>query len=87
MCCCLSIDSLTGEDHLGGYGKLVPTSCSCVLEVWIPHDLLACPYVIVASWGKHDHPPPTPDQIPEPYITEIIDVLRRSAGSAPGRGN
>jgi hypothetical protein len=43
--------------------------------------------VIVASWGKHDHPPPTPDQIPEPYITEIIDVLRRSAGSAPGRGN
>ncbi|KAF8547224.1 hypothetical protein OG21DRAFT_1425240 [Imleria badia] len=80
-----------GLDGILAPGKLARLSVKCPTEylIYTPHDLLACPSIVVISTKLHSHPPPAPVKTPASLEAVLIDLLHgmawRLADATPRR--
>jgi hypothetical protein len=62
---------------------MVKIGCEVTWRVIIPHgDLI--PYIIIASFGIHSHPPPPPSRIPPPILAKLVQTLDSTINRTQG---
>ncbi|KIJ08971.1 hypothetical protein PAXINDRAFT_88132, partial [Paxillus involutus ATCC 200175] len=72
-------------------GTLIPWAnpCTSTFYIYVPHDLVACPQVVVVCRNPHSHPPPAPVKTPPPLMSVLGTLLRgmgwRLADATPRR--
>ena len=64
--------------HPQGQGKLTQQQCGMQFRLWIPIDLVECPYALFYSRGCHSHPPPPPNRAPYLIMGEILNLICRN---------
>ena len=50
--------------------------CNVQFRLFRPLDLIACPYIIWTSHGKHLHPPSPPSRTPVELINGLIQTIQ-----------
>ncbi|KAI2780986.1 hypothetical protein F4815DRAFT_468655 [Daldinia loculata] len=68
-------------DHPQGKGNMVNRKCDCRYQVFIPEDLDIMPYILVVCTGRHTHPIPPPDKLPETLRQEIWELITKTGTS------
>ncbi|KAG2346777.1 hypothetical protein BDR05DRAFT_997176 [Suillus weaverae] len=50
-------------------------NCTAKFNIYVPHDLIACPCIIVLCSNPHSHPPPAPVKMPTPLVDIFHELL------------
>ncbi|KAJ6133753.1 hypothetical protein N7523_000075 [Penicillium sp. IBT 18751x] len=80
---CATLEQLTSRrmvTHSHGIGRLQKIGCSVYMCSFIPLNLMAHPYAIFYSRGKHTHPPPPPNKPPQLILDEVIALVKENQG-------
>jgi hypothetical protein len=49
--------------------------CTEKFNIYVPHDLVACPRIVVLCSNPHSHPPPAPVKTPTPLVDIFHELL------------
>jgi hypothetical protein len=49
--------------------------CTAKFNIYVPHDLVACPRIVVLCSNPHSHPPPAPVKTPTPLVDIFHELL------------
>lgn len=77
---------IIGADHPGYEGKMQSIPCSVIFHYIVPKDLVETPWVLLCSVGKHTHPPPPPNTLPQAYLNMVMGLIGQchDAALTPG---
>ncbi|CAB4408423.1 unnamed protein product [Rhizophagus irregularis] len=62
-------------------GTMVKQTCDVRFIKFIPHDLVACPYIALICIGTHNHPPPPPERTPLGIKDELQTMIQNIIAS------
>ncbi|KAG2127173.1 uncharacterized protein EDB93DRAFT_1270945, partial [Suillus bovinus] len=63
-------------------------NCTAKFSIYVPHDLVACPRIVVLCSNPHSHPPPAPVKTPTPLIGifhELLSLMKWKLADATPR--
>lgn len=60
---------------------MVKQTCDVHFIKFIPHDLVACPYIALICIGTHNHPPPPPERTPLGIKDELQTMIQNIIAS------
>ncbi|KAG1887408.1 uncharacterized protein F5891DRAFT_967475 [Suillus fuscotomentosus] len=50
-------------------------NCTAKFNIYVPHDLVTCPRIVVLCSNPHSHPPPAPVKTPTPLVDIFHELL------------
>lgn len=63
-----------GELHRGTLRRWAH-QCNAKFSIYVPDDLVACPWIVVICTNPHSHPPPLPISTPPPILALLKSLL------------
>lgn len=51
------------------------SGCTATYQIFVPHNIVACPHIVILCWNPHSHPPSAPVKTPPALKGLFFDLL------------